>query len=304
MSNYTAPTWQDDAAPPINSEALTALCETVQNSQILTGDSDPASTTAGNLGQLYCNTSTNNIFLCTRSTPPTYTWTPMPSILSGTSAPTTSTVGASGQLYFQYNAGFVGPGTFYYCKGNSENPSNMTYTWLPLVSQTVTNGDPSPVSGGAVYKELQSLNTQISEVETEVTEISDNIISGTWTPAFTSSHVSSYNYQNGWYQKIGNVVTVGFSIGANITNGSTTTALTLTGLPFSSTEYAAGGGISSGARANSGHVFMGYFLTPGNSNINIRSIETSSGVQYADSVYEPSSGLVICAGTISYTTAS
>lgn len=302
MSNYTAPTWQDNATPPINSEALTALCETVQNSQILTGDSDPASTTAGSLGQLYCNTSTNNIFLCTRSTPPTYTWNPIPSILSGTSAPTTSTVGTPGQLYYVYNPGVVGGDEGYYYL-DTISPDGK-YLWQPFVSDTVTSTGDTAVSGAAVYDYVTPIANQSNSNAQSIDNINARITSGVWTPAFTSSHVSSYNYQNGWYQKIGNVVTVGFSVGANITNGSTTTALTLTGLPFSSTEYAAGGGISSGARANSGHVFMGYFLTPGNSNINIRSIETSSGVQYADSVYEPSSGLVICAGTISYTTAS
>ena len=70
---------------------------------------------------------------------------------------------------------------------------------------------------------------------------------GTWTPALNSSAISSYTTQYGWYSKMGQSVTVGFYIKATCKSGYNSTAISISGLPFTPMYAAAGGGMCSGA---------------------------------------------------------
>lgn len=62
---------------------------------------------------------------------------------------------------------------------------------------------------------------------------------GTWTPAFTSTGATfGYAQQRGIYTRVGRLVTVSFYLRPNSITGTLTNALTITGLPFTSTATA------------------------------------------------------------------
>ena len=70
---YTSPTWVNGNSPALNAANLQALTNQVEANQVLYGTIDPTSATQGNLGQHYCNTTTNAVFICTKATSP-YAW--------------------------------------------------------------------------------------------------------------------------------------------------------------------------------------------------------------------------------------
>lgn len=66
---------------------------------------------------------------------------------------------------------------------------------------------------------------------------------GTWTPKLSSMTPVTAGSSGGWYMKVGNVVTVGFYIDFTCSTGYHTTALQITGLPFTASTPAFGGGL-------------------------------------------------------------
>jgi len=72
----------------------------------------------------------------------------------------------------------------------------------------------------------------------------DDYEEGTWTPGMATSGGSlsgvSYNaYNKGWYTKIGNAVTLSFSLGLSSKGSGGSGAIRLTGFPFASTQSTA-----------------------------------------------------------------
>ena len=86
---------------------------------------------------------------------------------------------------------------------------------------------------------------------------------GTWTPALNSSAISSYTTQYGWYSKIGQSVTVGFYIKATCKSGYNSTAISISGLPFTPMYSGAGGGMCSGAYVAANQNFQCYVAETG-----------------------------------------
>ena len=83
-----------------------------------------------------------------------------------------------------------------------------------------------------------------------------SIVYGEWTPTLSSSSaVSSYSVQKGWYQKLGSVVTIGFTIKATCKSGYNTTGISISGVPFTPSTDASGGGICSGTYVSAGFNF-------------------------------------------------
>lgn len=71
---YTSPTWVDGSTnPALSASTLQALTDQVEANQRLYGTANPSTATQGALGQIYGNTSTSEVFVCTKATSP-YAW--------------------------------------------------------------------------------------------------------------------------------------------------------------------------------------------------------------------------------------
>ena len=82
------------------------------------------------------------------------------------------------------------------------------------------------------------------------------LTTGVWTPTLSSSAVSSYSTQYGWYSKMGQTVSIGFCIKATCRSGYNSTLVTIGGMPFTPMYMCAGGGMCSGAYVSAGFTFQ------------------------------------------------
>ena len=133
----------------------------------------------------------------------------------------------------------------------------------------------------------------------------DTFSADKWTPVLNSSNaVSSYSVQQGWYQKIGQCVTIGFQIKATIKSGYDTTALSITGVPFTPVYAAFGGGVAHNINISGGFNFEAWSLgTDGSISARLQPCNnTAAGnLNIASTSYYPSGGgTVTLAGTICY----
>ena len=137
-------------------------------------------------------------------------------------------------------------------------------------------------------------------------KINDNEIkAGTWTPALSTSAVSSYTTQQGWYQKIGSVVTIGFFVKATCKSGYNTTSVVLSGLPFTPSYNAAGAGMCAGAYMSAGFDFMAFVAeTSGNITTRVQQNNNTSAGNVSTSAsgcfYPSDGGEITLSGTICY----
>ena len=137
-------------------------------------------------------------------------------------------------------------------------------------------------------------------------KINDNEIkAGTWTPALSTSAVSSYTTQQGWYQKIGSVVTIGFFVKATCKSGYNTTSVVLSGLPFTPSYNAAGAGMCAGAYMSAGFDFMAFVAeTSGNITTRVQQNNNTSAGNVSTSAsgcfYPSGGGEITLSGTICY----
>lgn len=127
---------------------------------------------------------------------------------------------------------------------------------------------------------------------------------GTWTPSVDNASITT---SEGWYTKVGNVVTIGFYLRGTWNSNPGYTGLQISGLPFpSNSNLASGGGYLTGCNLLDGYVFCGWGIT--------NSYNVIYGYGYRvnmTSTYEVSSFIVvsprantrfILSGTITYTT--
>lgn len=131
---------------------------------------------------------------------------------------------------------------------------------------------------------------------------------GTWTPALSSSAISSYTARQGWYTKQGNVVTIGFYIKATCNSGYHTTAIKISGLPYTPSYNTAGGGMCSGAYVSSGKNFQCYVAeTDGTITTRVQDCNSTANANLSTSAsgcfYRNSGGEITLSGTITYMTA-
>lgn len=149
---------------------------------------------------------------------------------------------------------------------------------------------------------LNGSNTYINDYALPFTGLQE----GQWTPKLTTTAaVTSYDVQQGWYMRLGNVITVGFNIKATIKSGYNSTQLTISGLPYTPGVAAFGGGVAHNIYMSGGFCFEGWTAdTSGNITARIQPCNnTSAGnLNIASSTYYPSGGgTVTLAGTICYT---
>ena len=130
---------------------------------------------------------------------------------------------------------------------------------------------------------------------------------GTWTPTLNSAAVSSYSIRQGWYQKLGNVVTLGFNIKANCSSGYESTTIGISGLPFTPRYDASGGGVCSGTYINAGWNFECWvaqtsgIITPRVQNCN-NTTAANLGTSASGLFYRQNGGEITLGGTICYIT--
>lgn len=84
--------------------------------------------------------------------------------------------------------------------------------------------------------------------------------SGTWKPTLSSSAVSSYTNQYGWYQRMDKVATIGFNITAVCNSGYQGTTIKISGMPFTPKTGAWGGGVCYNAYVAANLNFEGWNL--------------------------------------------
>jgi hypothetical protein len=137
--------------------------------------------------------------------------------------------------------------------------------------------------------------------------IGEPTAAGTWTPKLkTAAAVSSYSLQSGWYMRVGNVVTVGFNIGASCKSGYNSTAIAIEGLPFTPASNAFGGGVMFGAYVNAGFCFEAWAATTsGEITPRLQPCNNTSAanLQISSTAYYPSgASSLTLGGTITYLT--
>jgi hypothetical protein len=128
---------------------------------------------------------------------------------------------------------------------------------------------------------------------------------GIWTPSLNSAVVSSYTTQYGWYSKVNQAVTVGFCIKATCRSGYESTAISISGLPFTPMFSAAGGGMCSGAYVSGGFNFQCFVAeTSGSITMRVQSCNHTSQTNLSTSAsgcwYRSGGGEITLSGTITF----
>lgn len=129
---------------------------------------------------------------------------------------------------------------------------------------------------------------------------------GTWIPKLNnSSAVSSYSVQQGWYSRMGNVITIGWQLKATINSGYSSTSLSISGVPFTPAYAAFGGGVAHNINVSAGFNFEGWTIdTSGSISARMQPCNgTSAGnLQISSTAYYPtgSGNVLTLAGTICY----
>ena len=85
---------------------------------------------------------------------------------------------------------------------------------------------------------------------------SSTLTSGTWSP--TLPYAFSYTVREGWYQRIGNCVVVGFNIKANCYSGKDNIGVMITDIPYPPAYDAFGGGVAYNLYVGDGIKFEGW----------------------------------------------
>jgi hypothetical protein len=128
---------------------------------------------------------------------------------------------------------------------------------------------------------------------------------GIWTPTLNSSAISSYTTRYGWYTKMNQNVTVGFIIKATCNSGYNSTAISISGLPFTPMYTAAGGGMCSGVYISAGFAFQ-CFVAETSKSITTRvqpcnnTSAANLGTSASGCFYRSGGGEITLSGTITF----
>lgn len=131
--------------------------------------------------------------------------------------------------------------------------------------------------------------------------------SGEWEPDFKGNAINSWHECQGWYSKVGQVVTVGFRIKATCRSGYDHTKIVITGLPYTPVYAAAGGGLISGAYVIGDCTFQ-CFVAEEDGTITTRVQSCNETSDYnifttsSSCNYRKGGGEVTLSGTITYLT--
>jgi hypothetical protein len=149
-----------------------------------------------------------------------------------------------------------------------------------------------------------SINLEANNVKVYGNPI-PTLATGVWSPTLSSSAVSSYSTQYGWYSKIGQTVSVGFYVKATCRSGYNSTLVTIGGLPFSPLYSGAGGGMCAGAYVSAGFTFQCFVAeTDGSISTRVQACNNTTTANLSTSKsgcwYPSGGGDITISGTITY----
>ena len=208
--------------------------------------------------------------------------------VNGTGAKLIKKYGSTGSVAYYWYTGevidFVYDGSYWVMVNAA--PATTTYYGITKLQSTISNTDTVALTPGAVY---------------------DFVKQGTWTPTVTGC--SSYSIRQGWYMKIGDVVTIGWLVtGTFSTSTTTSTTLTITGVPFTNGDaLASGGGVVFNGWINTDGYFVGWAIAGGESRIQGRTADSShaaGGIGLGSGLYNNPGAVFTVSGTLTYSTAS
>lgn len=203
--------------------------------------------------------------------------------VNGTGAKSIKKYGTTASMGYMWYMGevkdFVYDGTYWVMVDGGT--ATTTYYGVTKLRSTIANDDTTALTPGAVY-DL-------------------GIDSGTWTP--TVINASTYTTRQGWYQKVGNCVTVGFLVTGTWSSAASTT-FELYGLPFTcGAVMAAGGGVVFNAKIGANTVFCGWVVIPNSTTVGARTygVRTSAGgISLGTGLTTNPSQTFTVSGTITY----
>lgn len=208
--------------------------------------------------------------------------------VNGTGAKLIKKYGSTGSVAYYWYTGevidFVYDGSYWVMVNAA--PATTTYYGITKLQSTISNTDTVALTPGAVY---------------------DFVKQGTWTPTVTGC--SSYSTRQGWYMKIGDVVTIGWLVTGIFSSSTTTsTVLTISGVPFTNGDaLASGGGVVYNGWINIDGYFVGWALNGGSTQIQARTADsshTAGGIALGIGLYNNPGATFTVSGTITYSTAS
>lgn len=134
-----------------------------------------------------------------------------------------------------------------------------------------------------------------------------HIASGTWTPSMSyADAVTSYEVRQGWWQKVGDVVTIGWQIKATCKTGYNTTDIAIIGSPYMPIVSAMGGGLAHNVYMLGGFCFEAWTIeTTGEITPRLQPCNnTAAGnLNISRGAYYPTGGgQITLAGTICFIT--
>lgn len=225
-------------------------------------------------------------------------------------------VGASIRVKFAYGNSMAQPslsvnGTSPALIKRFGTTSDMMYMWQAgEVKDFVYDGQYwMMVDGGATGVRLSTaINNSDEMALTPSAVYALGIESGEWTPVLSQPNaVSSYNVRRGWYQKIGNVVTIGFNVSIVTKSGYHGTTIGISGVPYTPAYAAFGGGVAYNVHTPANQIFEGWIIdTSGNisARTQTETKDAASNLTIGSAVYYTSgSDNMTIAGTICYMTA-
>ena len=155
-----------------------------------------------------------------------------------------------------------------------------------------------------IYASSINLEADYVSIRNQVLPVMED---GEWTPTLASYAVSSYTTQEGWYSKVGHMVTVGFNIKAYCNDGYEDLTIAIGGLPYSPRFSSAGGGMCSGAYVSAGFNFQCFVAETGGSiTTRVQACNNTSATNLSTSAsgcrYRSGGGELTLSGTITYMT--
>ena len=153
---------------------------------------------------------------------------------------------STGEMNFKGDLRLKGDGNY----GNALYFGDGTYCYIKEGKEAIAPDDRMTIKA-------KSLNLELTSNLSNVPQFSINGYSvwGTWTPTLYGSAVSSYTHQKGWYQRLGNVVTIGWYIEAYINPGYDSTQIQISEIPVTPATDAFGGGLAYKVYVTAGHAF-------------------------------------------------
>lgn len=203
--------------------------------------------------------------------------------VNGTGAKSIKKYGTTASMGYMWYMGevkdFVYDGTYWVMVDGGT--ATTTYYGVTKLRNTIANDDTTALTPGAVY-DL-------------------GIDSGTWTPSVINA--STYTTRQGWYQKVGNCVTVGFLVTGTWSSAASTT-FEMYGLPFTcGSTMASGSGVVFNAKIGANTVFCGWVVLPNTTTIGARTygVRTAAGgISLGTGLTTNPSNTFTISGTICY----